>query len=659
MKSLYKRLALSQIKRNKNIFIPFIGTIIFLIVLNSICLSISMDNTISGQSGMETMKIFMQMGVFILSIFSVIMLSSVYSFIQKRKLKESGIYLVLGLEKKHLQIILFWEMIYIMLFSIIPGLMLSIILYKFSLAVFVKVVSLEINIFANGIFSNIIPALLIALIFIIILLLVLIIQILKLSRYTPIKLINESKAGDKKSKLRPLIALIGIIAIASGYFISIMTKNPMGAFKNFFIAVILVIIGTYCAFSVIVSIVLEFMKNKKESYYKKENFFAISGLLYRVKRNSKSLSNITILSTAFIIILTSGLSLYFGIGDAVNRMFPSKITIKTDNFITNENEFNEYRENVNERVDNNSHKGKVATTATWSVPIFIENNKIRKISKEEINSMLFEDKFMVLNIIYTKDTKLKFNEADLIYIKDGTVENFIDNIGFKSMGINKEDNDIPMENVLTIFKNSKIIVRDYQIGEEIAKNYAPKNGNWNVDKPVVETMINENNKNLENNLRENLENLKINPNQKIEIINRETTKAEFLRTYGIIFFVGIILGVAFLSSMALSIYYKELTEAYEDKERFNIMKKLGMTEKEAKKTIKKQMGILLILPIIFASTHTAFAFPILKKLLVLLGLMNTKLFILVMIGVILLYVIIYLIILKISKRAYMKIVLYN
>ncbi|MBU5668566.1 FtsX-like permease family protein [Peptoniphilus sp. MSJ-1] len=658
MKSLYKKLALSQIKRNKNIFIPFIGTIIFLMILNSICLSISMDNTISGQSGMETMKIFMQMGVFILSIFSIIMLSSVYSFIQKRKLKESGIYLVLGLEKKHLKLILFWEMIYIMIFSIIPGLILSIILYKISLAVFVKVVSLEINIFANGIFNNILPSLCIALIFIIILILVLIIQILKLSSYTPIRLINESKAGDKKGKFRPLIALIGIIAIASGYFISITTKNPMGAFKNFFVAVLLVIIGTYCAFSVIVSIILEFAKNKK-SYYKKENFFAISGLLYRVRRNSKSLSNITILSTAFIIVLTSGLSLYFGIGDAVNRMFPSNLNIKTDNFISSEQELDKYRKNIEEIAKSNKSKSKMATTATWSVPIFIENNKIRKISKEEINSMLFENKFMVLNIIYTKDTNLKFNEADLIYIKDGTVENFIDNLGFKSTGINKEDNDIPMENVLTIFKNSKIIVKDYKIADEIANKYAPINGNWKVDKPVVETMINENNESLENNLRVNIENLKINPKQKIEIINREKTKVEFLRTYGIIFFVGTILGIAFLSSMALAIYYKELTEAYEDAPRFNIMKKLGLTDEEAKKTIKKQMRTLLILPIIFASAHTAFAFPILKKFLVLMGLMNVKLFILVMVGVIALYIIIYLIILKISSRAYTKIVLYN
>lgn len=656
MKSLYKRLALSQIKRNKNIFIPFIVTIIFLMVLDSICLSIRFDKTISGQKGMDTMNIFMSMAVEILSIFSLIMLSSVYSFIQKRKLKESGLYLVLGLEKRHLKIILFWEVIYTIIFSIIPGLILSILLYKISLAIFIKNVGLQINVFANGIFDNIIPALCIAIIFIIVLILIFVIQVLKLNRYTPIKLINETKAGDKKSKFRTIIALIGILSIGFGYWISITTKNPMAAFQNFFIAVLLVIIGTYCAFSVIVSIVLEILKNKK-SYYKTENFFAISGLLYRVKRNSRSLSSIAILSTAFIIILTSGLSLYFGIGDAVSRMFPSNLTIKTET-IASEDEFNIYSKNINNFIKDDKFDGKVTTTVEWSVPIFNEKNKIRKINKDEINKMLFEDKFKVLNIYYTKDTKLDFKDSDLIYFKDDNVRSFIDSLGYKTQEINKEENDILMENVLSIFDECKIIVRDYKIGEDLAKRYSAESENWSNDKPKILTMINsKQDKSIENNLRENLNDLKIKSNQSIEIINRDDTKIDFLRTYGVIFFVGIILSIAFLVSMALSVYYKLVTEAYEDVPRFNIMRKLGMTDDEAKSTIKKQMHTLLVLPIIFASVHTVFAFPILKKLLVLIGLMNTGLYIKVMIIVILVYIIIYLIILRVSEIAYTKIVL--
>lgn len=150
MKSLYRNLALSGIKRNKNIFMPFIGTIIFLIVLNSICLSLVLDKSLAGASGMDTMKIFLFYGVIVLSIFSLIMLSSVYSFIQKRKLKEQGLYLILGLEKRHLRIILFWEIIYIIIFSIVPASIFSLVLYKLSLGIFVKLTNISINIFEGG-----------------------------------------------------------------------------------------------------------------------------------------------------------------------------------------------------------------------------------------------------------------------------------------------------------------------------------------------------------------------------------------------------------------------------------------------------------------------------------------------------------------------------
>lgn len=224
MKSLYRNLALSGIKRNKNIFMPFIGTIIFLIVLNSICLSLVLDKSLEGASGMETMKIFLFYGVVVLSIFSLIMLSSVYSFIQKRKLKEQGLYLILGLEKRHLRIILFWEIIYIIIFSIIPASIFSLVLYKLSLGIFVKLTNISINIFEVGFFNNILAVAIIALIFIAILIFVFAIQIFKMRNYSPIDLVNESKAGDKKNKFTKVVALLGIIFIASGYAISLTTK---------------------------------------------------------------------------------------------------------------------------------------------------------------------------------------------------------------------------------------------------------------------------------------------------------------------------------------------------------------------------------------------------------------------------------------------------
>ena len=658
MKSLYRNLALSGIKRNKNIFMPFIGTIIFLIVLNSICLSLVLDKSLAGASGMDTMKIFLFYGVIVLSIFSLIMLSSVYSFIQKRKLKEQGLYLILGLEKRHLRIILFWEIIYIIIFSIVPASIFSLVLYKLSLGIFVKLTNISINIFEGGFFNNILAVAIIALIFIAILIFVFAIQIIKMRNYSPIDLVNESKAGEKKNKFTKLIALLGIIFIASGYAISITTKNPREAFFKFFLAVLLVIIGTYCAFSVIVSLILEIIKNKKDLYYKKDNFFAISGLLYRVKNNSRSLASIAILSTAFTVVLTSGISLYVGIDDVVNRLFPSDYTLEIEDNSIRINNLEEYRNKVNKYLDENGFNAKPFTTMEWNVPLLKTESGVESLKSEDIDEAAFKNNLVDLQVIYTRDGNLKFGDADVLYFENEGTKDWIQELDFKVKSISEEENDVPIENVITIFEKNKIFVKDYRIAEEIIKKYEVKNSNIFSIEPSVKTVINVvNEENFAESLKENIDKLKVSENQKIKVIDRGETKLEFLRMYGVIFFVGLILSLAFLVTMGLSIYYKELTEGYEDVERFRILKKLGLGDIEAERSIKKQMATLLFLPIIFCIVHTAFAFPSLKNMLIIIGLMNIPLFIKSMIFVILIYIIIYLGIYRFTEKVYAKIVL--
>lgn len=652
MKSLYRNLALSGIKRNKNIFMPFIGTIIFLIVLNSICLSLVLDKSLAGASGMDTMKIFLFYGVIVLSIFSLIMLSSVYSFIQKRKLKEQGLYLILGLEKRHLRIILFWEIIYIIIFSILPASIFSLVLYKLSLGIFVKLTNISINIFEGGFFNNILAVATIALIFIAILIFVFAIQIIKMRNYSPIDLVNESKAGEKKNKFTKLIALLGIIFIVSGYAISITTKNPREAFFKFFLAVLLVIIGTYCAFSVIVSLILEIIKNKKD------NFFAISGLLYRVKNNSRSLASIAILSTAFTVVLTSGISLYVGIDDVVNRLFPSDYILEMEDNSIRINNLEEYRNKVNKYLDENGFNAKPFTTMEWNVPLLKTESGVESLKSEDIDEAAFKNNLVDLQVIYTRDGNLKFGDADVLYFENEGTKDWIQELDFKVKSISEEENDVPIENVITIFEKNKIFVKDYRIAEEIIKKYEVKNSNIFSIEPSVKTVINVvNEENFAESLKENIDKLKVSENQKIKVIDRGETKLEFLRMYGVIFFVGLILSLAFLVTMGLSIYYKELTEGYEDVERFRILKKLGLGDIEAERSIKKQMATLLFLPIIFCIVHTSFAFPSLKNMLMIIGLMNIELFIKSMIFVILIYIIIYLGIYRFTEKVYAKIVL--
>ena len=657
MKSLYSRLALSGIRRNKKVFMPFIGTIIFLIVLSSICLSLVLDKSLAGAKGMESMKIILFYGVIVLSIFSLIMLSSVYSFIQKGKLKEQGLYLILGLEKTHLRIILFWEIIYIIIFSILTASIFSLALYKLSLGIFLMLTNKSINIFEGGFFNNIQAVAIVDLIFIAILIFVFVIQIIKMRNYSPIALVNESKAGDRKNKFTKLIALLGIIFIAGGYAISLTTKNPVQAFFKFFIAATLVIIGTYFAFSTIVTLFLELLKNNKALYYKKGNFLSVSGLLYRVNNNSRSLANIAILSTAFTIVLTSGISLYAGIGDVTNRLFPAPYAIRTDAESLNIENLEKYRDNIRSLLAANKVEGEFTTTYQWSIPLIRDKNELRVMKNGEFNGANLKNDIISLDIIYSPDTKLDFKGNDLIYFKEDNNEEFIKTLGLSARKISNEKIDIPLESIQTIFEKNKILAKDYETANKICEKLNYK-GTISKVTPNITTLIKGNlPENFNNLLDEHKNEIKVNPNQKLTIIDRQQTKEEFLSDYGVIFFVGIILSFTFLITMGLAIYYKFLTEAYEDVERFKILRKLGLDEVDAKKIIRKQMAWLLFLPIVFCIIHTSFALPVLQKFLMLIGLMNTKLFIKSMIFVFLIYIIFYLVIYKFTEKIYIKIVL--
>lgn len=657
MKSLYSRLALSGIKRNKKVFMPFIGTIIFLIVLSSICLSLVLDKSLAGAKGMESMKSILFFGVIVLSIFSLIMLSSVYSFIQKGKLKEQGLYLILGLEKTHLRIILFWEIIYIIIFSITTASIFSLALYKLSLGIFLILTNNSINIFEGGFFNNIQAVAIIDLIFIAILIFVFVIQTIKMRNYSPIALVNESKAGDRKNKFTKLIALLGIIFIAGGYAISLTTKNPVQAFFKFFIAATLVVIGTYFAFSTIVTLFLEIVKNKSGLYYKKENFLSVSGLLYRVNNNSRSLANIAILSTAFTIVLTSGISLYAGIGDVTNRLFPAPYAIRTDAESLNIENLEKYRDNIRSLLVANKIKGELTTTYEWSIPLIRDKNKLELMENKKWTNANLKKDIISLDIIYSPDTKLDFKGKDLIYFKEDNNEEFIKTLGLSARKVSNEKIDIPLESIQTIFEKNKILAKDYETANKICEklNYQ---GTISKVTPNITTLIKGNlPENFNNILNEHMDDIKVNPNQKLTIIDRQQTKGEFLSDYGVIFFVGIILSFAFLITMGLAIYYKFLTEAYEDVERYKILRKLGLDEVDAKKIIRKQMAWLLFLPIVFCLIHTSFALPVLQKFLMLIGLMNTKLFIKSMIFVFFIYIIFYLVIYKFTEKIYIKIVL--
>lgn len=653
MKSLYHRLAMDGIRRHKRLYLPFIGTTVFFIVLINICLSISADPLIKQFFGATSIATLVGLGAIILSIFAVITILTNYKFIQKNKAEEAGLYLMLGMEKKHLTKIYFHELLNLYLKSVVLGTVISALVYKLVLAGLFKLMESDIKVLENGIFPDFAPLLLTAVIFLGIFAILLIIQIFKSRNFTPLSFMEEAKAGQKAPKYPILTGVFGIICIGAGYYISLSVQNPMQAFKLFFLAVLLVIIGTYAAFSVIVSGILKLLQKNKNFYYKKSNFTAVSGLVYRVRNSANTLASIAILSTMVIVVLTSGFSLYFATSEIQEELF------KTDYKLSfpGDEDMDYYKDEVDKILKENNKTGSIWTYENIMVPVDRQGTTISKQITDD--QSLDGSQIDAVTFVLDEDSTYDFEGKDAIFIQ-GDKNRWIEKLDGLDISVKKElmenyptpisiadismsDKDQLIFKDPDIFKNAinAFSVDWYGGGETISNVNFDVDGDYDPD--------------LTNKIWEELE--KDADYHWFSLQDSQVEKYDLLAIYAGIFVVGIILGLGFLVSTVLAIYYKQLSEGMEDKARFKTMRQLGMTDGEAKKSISKQMGLVFFLPLAFAFMHSLFAIPIITKFLQMLNLNNVRLYIMCLVSVFVTYIIFYLLTFKMTEKTYNDIVL--
>ena len=654
MRSLYNKLAIDGIRRHKRLYFPFIGTTVFFIVLINICLSISADPLIDKFFGATTIGTFMDLGAIILVIFALLTISQNYNFIQKNKAEESGLYLMLGMEKKHLIKIYFHELAILFLRSILIGTIISLLSYKIIFAGFMKLMNADINVFESGIFPLIQPLILTALIFLGIFIVLLLNQFLKSRKFTPLNFMREAKAGQKSPKYPIITGILGIIFIGIGYYISLSTTNPLEALKLFFLAVLFVILGTYLAFSVIISGILKLLQKNKKFYYKKSNFTAVSGLIYRVKNSANTLSTIAVLSTMVIVVITSGFSLYFGTIEMQDKLYPTDYRIS---FPEKDKTLDYYESLIKDTLKDENKDGNFITYKLNSFPINIEGSQIKKLDYEP--SLEEMETFDYLEFYLDEDSTYDFADNDAILLTEDT--NFdIKNIEGIDLKVKREDADnYPTKFAstdLSVLGQDKLVFKDFESFEKVTNSLKLSNDDkynetWNIgfdiDGPYDPDLKDVLGEKLKNELDDGW----------FRLSDGQAERAELLAMYSGIFFVGIILGIGFLVSTVLAIYYKQLSEGLDDKTRFKTMMQLGMTNKEAKKSISKQMGLVFFLPLIFAFTHSLFALPIITEFLKILGLRDIELFIKCLLSVFVAYIIFYLATFKLTEKTYNKIVL--
>ncbi len=654
-KTLYLKLAITNIKANGKTYIPYVITCICTITMFYIMHALSINKGLKGVSGSEDLKLILYFGTIVIGVFSLIFLFYTNSFLIKRRKKEIGLYNILGLGKKHISIILLFENVFISLISLVIGLIAGVILNKILFLMLLKLLKFEVP---YGFFVSIPSMEVTSIVFIGIFTVTLISNLFQIHIAKPIELLKGGEHGEKEPKTKWIMTIIGIISLSIGYAIALTVKSPLSALTLFFVAVILVMIGTYCLFTAGSIAILKLLRKNKKFYYKTKNFTAVSGMLYRMKQNAVGLANICILSTAVLVIISTTASLYIGMEDGIKTRYPKDVMINATGISENQTV------KLNEIIELETKESAIKTNnkINYISESFIATRKDDTFLLEKGNAAFSSDSCLLLTIPLSEYNRL---EGENVTLKDNelllfsTVKNYGENsikIEGKNFKVKVELSEfvITKKNALDIMGTYILILNDTGTVRNINANIQgtkPSMPAYNVEFDVEGT--DKETISFTNKLNQNFSKEILTP---VKIESSAGFKESFLAFYGGLFFIGIFLGTLFLMATVLIIYYKQISEGYDDKERFNIMQKVGMSNVEIKKSIKRQILMVFFLPLVFAVIHIAFAFPIITKLLAVLNLINIPLFMMSTVVTILVFAVIYTAVYFLTARVYLKIV---
>lgn len=682
MKSgFYIKTAWNNIKKNYRFYIPQMLTGMGLLACLYIVFTLKSDKRIESIVGGEYMPMFMGIGTAVISLLSVIIIFYTNSFLMKQRKREYGLYNILGMEKKHIGRIMFWETVISGSASIVSGSVFGLLFYKLS--------SLLIcNLFRTDIifgFDFITPKTIIppAVFFLVLYLLTFVINRISIARLKPVEMMKTRQMGEKEPKVKWAMLTVGIITLAAGYLISLLTTNPLSALLLFFAAVFLVIIGTYFLFTAGSIFVLKLLKKNKGYYYNKKHFTSVSGLIYRMKQNAVGLASICILATGVLVMISTTVSLYSGMQETLQNSYPQDLYLscdwKSDDGVVNHVPSDELSNIVESSADKYRIAVKSIESQEYLEVSYIYQEKSLKVDNDSyfdisgLTNVTFitEDAYMKLT---GKSLGLTENEIalDITSLTIGTTDIPKDTIIIHGITYNiKNDiDDFPIETSLAMISPSSygIVVsdenvlnniyqlqkRDYGVNasemtERIAVTYDSRDDASACGSEIQSEIT----AGLENYIYSQADfDVKITENCKCYWEAREAV----IGMYGTLLFLGIILGIVCLFATILIIYYKQISEGYEDRERYQIMKKVGISDDEIKKTIRSQTLLVFFLPLIFAGINTAFAFPITNKLLHLILLSSTSLFVACMFITFAVFAVIYVIIYSMTAKTYYKIV---
>lgn len=637
---IYEKLAVTNLKNNRKTYVPYIFTGVLTVMMFYIIDTLSKGEGITQ----NTLKICLQYATGVIIVFAVIFLFYTNSFLIKRRKKEIGVYNILGMGKRHIARMMAVETILTAGISILGGLVFGIIFGKLMYLLLLKILhnSVDMQFSVNG--TAIVQT---VILFAGIFLLTYLYNILQIQLVNPVELLHGGNQGEKEPKSRWLLVIVGVAALGNGYWIALTTEAPLEALLKFFVAVVCVIIGTYALFIAGSIVVLKILRKNKAYYYNPKHFTSVSGMIYRMKQNGAGLANICVLSTMVLVMVSTTVSLYAGMEDILDSRFPRDVSIVCNEADTNN------EETLQRLIKEQCEKAGVKITDRvryryGSMNAVLKGNNLEKVEQYYPDNHFYYVEMITqeeYNRIEKQNVSLKEQEI-LTYTTNGKCGKKQINIAGQNYQVKKELSEMTSQPKSTaeMYKTLYIVFANAEQIERIESfSYADKFNLKGDDGKQKETL-----EQIQNEFYEKF------PDGTME--SRMLSRSSFYELYGGLFFIGIYLGSMFIMATVLIIYYKQISEGYDDRERYQIMQKVGMSKKEVKRSIRSQVLSVFFLPLVVAVIHVAVAFKVMTKILGVLNLTNVSLFAVCTIITIAVFAVFYIIVYSITAKEYYRIV---
>ena len=658
---LTNKLAISNLIKNRKLYYPFALSVILAVTISYLFYSLAFNPKIVDLRGASAIQFTLQLGLVVVTFASAIIVLYANSFVMKNRSKELGVYGMLGLEKRHLIGMTFKELLIFGLVTVTAGIGIGALFDNLIFALLLKLAKMKVELVATFQWSVVLSILLV---FGFIFLVIVFLNAVRIIRMDALQLSREKAKGEKKGRFLVLQTLVGLITLGGGYYLAQSVKDPVSAVLTFFIAVMLVIFATYLLFNAGITVFLQLLKKNKRYYYQPNNLISVSNLIFRMKKNAVGLATIAILSTMVLVTMSAATSIYNGSENMKKLMYPHDFDVKGQHVEVEDLDklLTQYASEKNLTISTKD----VLSYASFGLSSQ-DGTKLTAFEKGQ-NNVMPKTVFLVFDQKdYEKMTGQKLNltgnEVGL-WARNDQLK------GQKAFSLNNQDytikqeiqqdfamNHVSNQYVLLVSDYNYLVVPNLQNFLEQYQDFAVYTqfyGGMDVTASQEEQLK------LTDDFDAYVNNFSHNLKSEDAMVYNGTTKtdaiAEMNALFGGILFIGIFLSIIFMVGTVLVIYYKQISEGYEDRERFVILQKVGLDQKQIKQTINKQVLTVFFLPVIFAFLHLAFAYHMLSLILKVIGVVDTAMMLSVTLSICGIFALIYVLIFMITSRSYRRIV---